>query len=233
MPGDVALEQTVEQVMAVEQRVLSGLREGEARSVTSLAGVQFTDVEPLFGDQYGQVVVSLNPANGGRTVEAIIEGMRESVLATPIDGDIAFLQISGGPPTQQPINVKVRSDDFGELRRATDRLRELIAELPGTRDVTDDRVPGRSELVLDLDREALAQVGLAPEPLARLLRCMSTAKSSVLPARLAIATSFGSRPIAVARRTRPWCSMIRSCCPTAGSAASVRWSRPAPARPPA
>ncbi|TVS10462.1 MAG: efflux RND transporter permease subunit, partial [Wenzhouxiangella sp.] len=112
MPGDVALEETIAQVQRVEQRVREGLREGEARSVTSLAGVQFTDVEPLFGDQYGQVVISLNPANGGRGIEEIIEGMRESVLATPIDGQIAFLQISGGPPTQQPINVKVRADDF-------------------------------------------------------------------------------------------------------------------------
>ena len=170
MPGDVALEQTIDRVMQVEQRVREGLDAGEARSVTSLAGVQFTDIEPLFGDQYGQVVVSLNPANGGRSVEAIIEGMREQVLSTPIGGDIAFLQISGGPPTQQPINVKVRSDDFVELRQATERLRGLVAGIPGTRDITDDRVPGRSELVLRMDREALAQAGLAPESLARLLR---------------------------------------------------------------
>jgi multidrug efflux pump subunit AcrB len=170
MPGDVALEDTIEQVQQVEQRVRERLQAGEARSVVSLAGIQFTDVEPLFGDQYGQVFVSLNPANGGRSVSAIIEAMRDHVLATPIDGDIAFLQIAGGPPTQQPINVKVRSDDFSELRAATDRLRELIAQLPGTRDLSDDRVPGRSELVLSLDREALAQAGMPPEQLARLLR---------------------------------------------------------------
>ncbi len=170
MPGDVALEQTIARVQQVEAQVRAGLREGEARSVTSLAGVQFTDVEPLFGDQYGQVVISLNPANGGRSVEDIIEGMRESVLATPIDGQIAFLQISGGPPTQQPINVKVRADDFDELRRAAEAMRELIASLPGTRDISDDRVPGRSELVLAMDREAVAQTGLVPDVVARLLR---------------------------------------------------------------
>ncbi len=170
MPGDVALEDTLRQVQQVEQRVREGLRSGEARSVTSLAGVQFTDVEPLFGDQYGQVLVSLNPANGGRDVQAIIDGMRDSVLATPGDAELAFLQIAGGPPTQQPINVKVRSDDFDELRRATERLRERIADIPGTRDITDDRVPGRSELVLGLDREALSQAGLTPAMVNRLLR---------------------------------------------------------------
>ena len=170
MPGDVSLSETLERVEQVEARVREGLREGEARSVTSLAGVQFTDVEPLFGDQYGQVIVSLNPDDGGRSMTEIIEQMRESVLSTPIGGRIAFLQISGGPPTQQPINVKVRADDFGELGRAAEAVRTLIAELPGTRDISDDRVPGRSELVLSLDREALAQTGLPPAMAARLLR---------------------------------------------------------------
>lgn len=170
MPGNVTLEQTLEQVQQVEQRVREGLEPGEARSVVSLAGVQFTDIEPLFGDQFGQVLVSLNPANGGRMVPDIIDGMREKVLATPIDGKIAFLQISGGPPTQLPVNVKVRSDDFDELDRATERMRRLIAGIEGTRDISDDRVPGRSELVLSLDREALAQAGLGPDTLGRLLR---------------------------------------------------------------
>ncbi|NDY95028.1 efflux RND transporter permease subunit [Wenzhouxiangella limi] len=170
VPGDVALEETLARVEQVEARVREALREGEARSVTSLAGVQFTDVEPLFGDQYGQVIVSLNPDDGGRSMAEIIEAMRQPVLNTPIDARIAFLQVSGGPPTQQPINVKVRSDDFEELRRATAALRELIAELPGTRDISDDRVPGRSELVLTLDREAIGRTGLPPDAAARLLR---------------------------------------------------------------
>ena len=167
----MTLEQTLEQVQQVEQRVREGLEPGEARSVVSLAGVQFTDIEPLFGDQFGQVLVSLEsgqwrPHGSGHHSD----GMREKVLATPIDGKIAFLQISGGPPTQLPVNVKVRSDDFDELDRATERMRRLIAGIEGTRDISDDRVPGRSELVLSLDREALAQAGLGPDTLGRLLR---------------------------------------------------------------
>ncbi len=170
LPGDVSLSETMARVEQVEARVREGLLAGEARSVTSLAGVQFTDVEPLFGDQFGQVIVSLNPDQGGRSMDAIIEGMRASVLDTPIDGRIAFLQVSGGPPTQQPINVKVRADDFDELRRAAEAVRQLIEAIPGTRDLSDDRIPGRSELVLQLDREALVQSGLPPAMAARLLR---------------------------------------------------------------
>ncbi len=170
MPADSSLEDTLDQVRQVEYRVREMLRPGEARSVISLAGVQFTDVEPLFGDQYGQVVVPLMPHDGGRTLDEIIDGMRDHVGATPIDGEIAFLRLSGGPPTQQPINVKVRADDFDELARATAAVREIIESLPGTRDITDDRVPGRSELVLEFDRELLARLGLPAELIGRLLR---------------------------------------------------------------
>lgn len=170
MPADSSLDDTLDQVRQVEARVRDRLQPGEARSVISLAGVQFTDVEPLFGDQYGQVVVPLNPQEGGRTLDEIIEGMRDHVTATPINGSISFLRLSGGPPVQQPINVKVRADDFDELRRATEAVRELIAGLPGTRDISDDRVPGRSELVMRLDRDLLARTGLPADAAGRLLR---------------------------------------------------------------
>jgi len=170
MPGNVALEDTLAQVERVEARVRERLEDGEARSVVSLAGVQFTDIEPLFGDQFGQVLVSLNSAKDGRRVDQIVEGMREHVLATPGEASISFLQLSGGPPVQLPINVKVRADDFGELNRAVERVREIVASIDGTRDINDDRTPGRSELVLTPDREALARLGLPPTVLARLLR---------------------------------------------------------------
>jgi multidrug efflux pump subunit AcrB len=170
MPGNVALEDTLAQVERVAARVREKLEPGEARAVVSLAGVQFTDIEPLFGDQFGQVLVSLNSVKDGRRVDRIVESMREHVLATPGEASISFLQLSGGPPVQLPINVKVRADDFYELDRAVERVRELIAGIDGTRDISDDRTPGRSELVLTPDREALARFGLPPTVLARLLR---------------------------------------------------------------
>jgi len=170
MPGNVALDDTLAQVERVEARVRERLREGEARSVVSLAGVQFTDIEPLFGDQFGQVVVSLHSADEGRRVDEIVEGMREHVLATPGEASISFLQISGGPPVQLPVNVKVRADDFDELNRAVERVRGIVAGIEGTRDISDDRTPGRSELVLTPDREALARLDLPPSVLSRLLR---------------------------------------------------------------
>jgi len=62
MPPDAPIEETLRQTLAVEERVRGQLREGEARSVTSLAGIKFTEMNRFTATQYGQIAVSLNPA---------------------------------------------------------------------------------------------------------------------------------------------------------------------------
>lgn len=171
MPASAALDATLEQVERVRVRVEQHLQAGEARAVTANAGIKFTDTEPLYGDQYGQVLVALNPRGPGmRDVPDIVEAMRAEVEATPGPARISFLQLSGGPPLSKPISIKVRGDDYAQLRAAADTVKRLVREVEGTRDVADDDVPGRRELVLTLDREAVKNAGLNPAYVARLLR---------------------------------------------------------------
>jgi multidrug efflux pump subunit AcrB len=171
MPPDAPIEETLRQTLAVEERVRAGLRAGEARSVTSLAGIKFTETEPVYGDQYGQIAVSLNPAAPGvRGLDAIIEEMRESVTQTPGRATISFLKLSGGPPTAKPISVKVRTDDRAELRAAADAVKAIVAKIPGARDVVDNDTPGRDELSLRVDVTAARNAGLDPGLVARLVR---------------------------------------------------------------
>jgi len=151
--------------------VRAQLRDGEARSVTALAGIKFTEMEPLYGDQYGQIAVSLNPATPGmRALDEILEGMREPVTQTPGRATISFLKISGGPPTAKPISVKVRADDRTELRAAADAVKAIVAQIPGARDVVDNDTPGRDELSLRVDVNAARNAGLDPGLVARLVR---------------------------------------------------------------
>jgi len=171
MPSEAPLEETLRQTVVVEQEVLKHLKPGEARAVTANAGIKFTDVDRLTGDQYGQVLVSLAPATAdSRSVSEIIDAMRLPLSVVPIDGLISFQELTGGPPVSKPVSVKVRSDDFEELRRATDAMIEIVRNIPGTTDVTDNDVAGRQELVLELDYKAIRNVGLTPGHVSRLLR---------------------------------------------------------------
>jgi multidrug efflux pump subunit AcrB len=171
MPSEAPLEETLRQTVMVEQEALKYLRPEEIRAVTVNAGIKFTDAERLYGDQYGQVQVSLTPATGNsRRVSEIIDSMRQPLTELPVDGLISFQELTGGPPTAKPVQVKVRSDDFTELRAATDAMLNIVRNIPGTRDVVDNDVPGRQELVLDLDYKAIRNSGLTPGQVARLLR---------------------------------------------------------------
>ena len=168
MPTGTALPDTMATVQKIEGRVRANLRENEARAVISYAGQAFTEIEPFFGDRYGQVLVSLNPrGSDGREVDEIIESMREEVVNTPGAERISFLRLAGGPPTSKPISIKVRGDDFNELRAAAAALKAALAENPAIRDISDDDSPGLRELVLQVDQDAARRAGVTPDQIAR------------------------------------------------------------------
>jgi multidrug efflux pump subunit AcrB len=171
MPAGAPVDATLAKVQAVEARVRSRMKEGEAREMASVAGIKFTDTEPLYGDAYGQVFVSLNPGNGGsRSVPELIEAMRAEVEATPGPGKVTFTILSGGPPLSKAVRVRARGDDQAALRAAADDLLRIVRAIPGAKDVADDEVPGRPEMVLALDREAVRNAGLTPAQVARIVR---------------------------------------------------------------
>ena len=171
MPPGTTLDKTHAETEKILKLVEPALRPDEARSLTATSGMKFTDTEPLYGSQHGQVIVSLNPREGEmRETPLVVQAMRERVAAYRGEARINFLELSGGPPTQKPINVKLRGDDYTQLRAATDELMQAAARIDGLKDLTDDDVPGRPELTLTLKREALVQSGLQAAYVARLLR---------------------------------------------------------------
>ncbi len=171
-PG-TPLEATLEQLLAAERVVWKHLKPGEVREVASAAGQMFTETEPYFGDRYGQITVSLLPREeGGRGVEEIVEAMREDMAKLAGPGTVSFMTVSGGPPVTRPIIIKVRGDDYDELRAATDALREVLAGMPAVSDITDDDSPGAPQLKFRLDQEAIKLAGLHAGDVARMLRLL-------------------------------------------------------------
>ncbi|MGH1359041.1 MAG: efflux RND transporter permease subunit [Burkholderiaceae bacterium] len=171
MPPSASIQDTARELARYEKVVKQRLREGEARTVIAQAGLKFTETEPLFGEGYGQLIVSLYAqADGGRSVSEIVDGLREPVESIQSPAKISFLQLSGGPPRAKPINVKVRGDNYADLRAAVDDMVEIVRAIPGTIDVTDDDVAGRPELSLSFKPDALRQAGLDAATLARIVR---------------------------------------------------------------
>ncbi len=173
MPPGTPLEETMRQVQLIEDRAKNHLNDGEVRGTASAAGQMFTEQEPLFGSRYGQISVSLLPKQDGmRSVDEIAEAMRADVMSHAGDAALSFLILSGGPPTDKPIKVKVRGDNFEQLREVTDRLGAYLETLPAVKDITDDDSSGKQELRLVLNQDAVKRAGLHPADVARTLRLL-------------------------------------------------------------
>lgn len=176
MPPSTAIDVTLARAQTLERAVAAHLRAGELRATASYAGLKFTDTEPFYGDAYGQVAVSLLPREHafgkpeGRTSDQIVEAMRDEIERMQLGGRISFTVLSGGPPAEKPVKVRLRADDYGQLRKAADAMKKIIAAIPGSRDVVDDDLPGRREYVLRVDAEAVRAAGLDPALVARLVR---------------------------------------------------------------
>ena len=174
MPPGSAIETTLHEVEKIERTVRKYVKPEETRAIASYAGVKFTKSEPLYGDSYGQAVVSLLPKSDDmRSTDEVVAAMREEIESLPLKGKVSFYVLASGPPSSKPIKLRLRGDNYTDLRHAADALREKVALIPGIRDLRDDDLPGRRELVLQVDPEAVKTTGLSPMTIARLVRLHS------------------------------------------------------------
>ena len=171
MPSGIALTDSQAEAERIARIVDDELPDDIVRSVTAYAGLKFTETEPLYGDHYAQVLVSLNPrTSDGAFTDEVIESLRGPVMSAGGVSTRSFLEMKGGPPAGKAISVKVKADDYEVLRAATDALKAEAAKIPGIKDLSDDDVAGRAELRLSLNREKLARAGVQPAVVARLVR---------------------------------------------------------------
>ncbi|MCP5142212.1 MAG: efflux RND transporter permease subunit [Chromatiales bacterium] len=170
MPAGTPVERTLATAVALEKRVQDQLQERELRAVVTYAGQQFTETEPLFGERYGQIMISLVPQDGSfRSVEDAVEAVRAVIHDIPGPERVTMFPLKDGPPTTKPISVKVRGDAHDELRAAAGALADVIATIPGASDISDDAGAGAKELNLRIDADAARRAGIAPTTLMRTL----------------------------------------------------------------
>jgi len=173
MAAGTSLDKTIEKVDEVEQRARRHLEPGDARSVVGYAGQMFTELVLLFGDSYGQLLVSLQPkSKDGRGVDEIMDAMRDDIMSTPGVAKISFFRIAGGPPTTKPISVKVRGTEFEEIRAAAESIKQRLSEKPEFLNIADDNSPGQNQLTLRVNREAAQRSGIDPVTIARTVRLL-------------------------------------------------------------
>ena len=173
MPPSTPLDKTLKTTLDVEKVIKKYLKEKDARAVASYTGVMFTETEQLFGDQYGQIVVSLLPMEeGARDVTEIIDEMHDDVVNVIGASNISFLSLAGGPPVSKPISVKIRGDNYKSIEKARDALSIILSDIKGIKDIADDAHAGRMELTLKMNHDAIRRAGVSPMDITRTIRLL-------------------------------------------------------------
>ncbi|QJQ99915.1 efflux RND transporter permease subunit [Halomonas sp. PGE1] len=151
--GDFSAAEKDAVVRRVEAR-LAGMSEVEALYARSFA----TPNQQLGSDVIGALQFQLIDWQQRRPVAAIFAEMSERTADLP-GMVLEFREQEMGPGEGKPIVLEVSGHDDAATDRAVDRLRELMGELGGFRDIEDDRsLPGVEWRVM-VDREAAARFG--------------------------------------------------------------------------
>lgn len=174
-PPGTPLMGTLNETAKVEKQALEWIKKQELRSTVTYSGQMFTETEPLIGDVYGQIFVSLAaPAAGQRSVDEIIDGLRATLTEQSAAGvNVSLLKLSGGPPSSKPISVKVRGEDYEAIANAVAKLTEILQGIEGTKDIVNDATLGSEQLITRLNMPAINRAGLDPNTLVRTLRLLA------------------------------------------------------------
>ncbi|HET9843295.1 MAG TPA: efflux RND transporter permease subunit, partial [Gammaproteobacteria bacterium] len=144
MHSGTPITETLRFTEQIENTIRPFLQKDEARSIASYAGIMFTETEPVLGEQYGQVIISLHPQQENmRSVAQIIDSMRLAAVSKPGPKKITFMPLAGGPPTSKPINIKIRGDNFATIRAALVDVKTILQSIPSLTDIADNDTVGQ------------------------------------------------------------------------------------------
>jgi len=85
-------------------------------------------------------------------------------------GKITVQELTSGPPTGAPIEVRILGDDQTTLNELGDQLVALMENTPGVINVTSNRQVSPADLTFTFRRQALAEAGLTVGDVSRTLR---------------------------------------------------------------
>jgi hydrophobe/amphiphile efflux-1 (HAE1) family protein len=164
LPPGTSFDESVRAVSEVERLVLA---EPEVRQVFTAVG--------LTGEARKSTLRVQTSAKSERAIgiDEIKSAVRRRLAAVPfVDAKVSDPEFIQGAPYEPPINVFVRGDDLDELKRISRELKEGIAKIPGTVDISSTLVSGRPEIVARVDRGRAADLGFSVGSIAMQVRNM-------------------------------------------------------------
>ena len=95
-----------------------------------------------------------------RLSSGIIKEVRERILSSVHGAEIQVEKEEEGPPTGAPVNLEIYGKDILTLGELAAQVRKAIRDVPGLVDLKDNFVEGKPEVLVRVDKEKAALLGL-------------------------------------------------------------------------
>jgi CzcA family heavy metal efflux pump len=162
-PEGTPLDATSALLARVEEKALT-LPAEEIKAVFGRTGVIYQENdETIRGTNVGEVMVELVVKDERRrSIDEIIDDLRGRIGVIPGIRSVEFHKIEGGPPEGAPVAVQVKGRTLDGVEPLVMEIKRILAEIPGTKDIKDNYIPGKDLLTIEVDPERAARYGLSP-----------------------------------------------------------------------
>lgn len=159
-PSGSNLDATDRVISQIERKAME-LPKEEVKSVIANTGLMQTDTDWYTRTSVGQVIVDLvEQKYRTRTVDEIMNDLRERCRDVTGIQTIQFSKINTGPPKYKPVEVKVKGKELDELQQVAELIKDKLRNTEGVYDITDDWVEGSKELKIEVKPDKAAPLGL-------------------------------------------------------------------------
>ncbi|MFO7849946.1 MAG: efflux RND transporter permease subunit, partial [Spirochaetia bacterium] len=162
MPPGSPREETDKTVRAFEDRLIPLVGNGEVTGINSSIGYVGGGSGSTVKNSVAQIIVDLKEKSRGRSrsVTAIQRDIEKLCNDIPGAEDVSYRKATNGPPTDPPISLRLRGDNYTSLIEASKAIRERLSAYPELYNITDTVEGGTPELRIKVDEARAARYGL-------------------------------------------------------------------------
>ncbi|QQS20880.1 MAG: efflux RND transporter permease subunit [Candidatus Moraniibacteriota bacterium] len=161
-PVGLKLEETDKIVKKIEDKLLLYPEVIDFSTVVGNAGVSQdgTGGSGGSGTHLAGIVIKLSDKHDrNRTSVELADTMRDD-FATLSGGTITVASLAGGPPSGASFEARISGDDLRELEKISNDLKKILADIPGTTNISTSLKNAPADYTFSLDRAKLAAYGL-------------------------------------------------------------------------
>jgi multidrug efflux pump subunit AcrB len=172
LPPGARLEETERAVAQVEEYLAGQPKDHIEAAVGRVGAIEDQMGQLNYGSNKGQVLVDLMEPehHPGVSGQDILEEVRAQFPSIPNIAKLEFKVDSGGPPTGEPVNVRISGEDYDRLLPIAKEVQEYLHGVEGVFDIKDNFEWGKEEFRVQVDREKASDLSIDVARVAREVR---------------------------------------------------------------